>query len=81
MRALIVLSLTPALWALGPALPASAAPVYPWCAHYSMQNGPHNCGFVSFEQCLETVRGIGGFCDRNPYYSPPTSRPRHRRGA
>jgi hypothetical protein len=36
---------------------------YPWCAQYC--GGGLNCGFVSFEQCMDTVRGIGGFCIQN----------------
>jgi hypothetical protein len=43
----------------------------PWCAEYSGggngNGGGSNCGFYSFEQCLATVRGIGGFCSRNPF--------------
>ena len=30
----------------------------PWCAFYNA--GSINCGFYSFEQCYETVRGAGG---------------------
>jgi hypothetical protein len=30
-----------------------------------------NCGFVSFNQCLATVSGIGGFCIQNNTYRPP----------
>ena len=41
---------------------------YPWCADYS--GGGTNCGFVTFEQCLLTVSGIGGFCDPNTQYIP-----------
>jgi hypothetical protein len=57
---------------------------YPWCAYYGgvPGGGGTNCGFTSFEQCMATVRGIGGFCDRNTQYQPPAvSRPstRHRR--
>lgn len=48
---------------------------YPWCAYYGGGRfgggGGTNCGFVSFEQCMATVRGIGGFCDRNTQYVPP----------
>jgi hypothetical protein len=33
--------------------------------------GAKNCGFVTFEQCMENVRGIGGFCQRNDWYRPP----------
>ena len=43
----------------------------PWCAEYSGGGngggGGSNCGFYSFEQCLATVRGAGGFCSRNPF--------------
>jgi hypothetical protein len=52
---------------------ASAQPQnYPWCAQYSGRalGGAMNCGFVSFEQCMATVSGIGGFCIRNNTYRP-----------
>ncbi len=43
---------------------------YPWCAQYSGDGGGgRNCGFVSFEQCMATVSGIGGFCERNSFYT------------
>jgi len=45
---------------------------YPWCAQYSGDmGGAMNCGFVSFDQCMATVRGIGGFCIQNNTYVPP----------
>jgi Protein of unknown function (DUF3551) len=45
---------------------------YPWCAYYSGgRGGGENCGFVSFQQCLATVSGIGGFCEPNTQYRPP----------
>jgi hypothetical protein len=45
---------------------------YPWCAEYGgTPSGPTNCGFVTFQQCLDTVSGIGGFCVRNNLYQPP----------
>jgi hypothetical protein len=45
---------------------------YPWCAQYSVgdENGL-NCGFISFNQCMATVRGVGGFCILNNTYQPP----------
>lgn len=58
----------------------SAPPVeareYPWCARYDWTTS--NCGFVSFEQCLATIRGIGGRCEPNPRYAgpPPRQKPR-----
>jgi hypothetical protein len=45
---------------------------YPWCAQYSGRGGgAMNCGFVSFDQCMANVRGIGGFCFQNNTYVPP----------
>ncbi len=50
---------------------------YPWCAQYSgKMGGAMNCGFVSFDQCMLTVRGMGGFCMANNTYQPPG--PAHR---
>jgi hypothetical protein len=54
---------------------------YPWCANYgggAAGGGGSNCGFTSFEQCLETIRGMGGFCDPNPFYKGPSPRPARR---
>jgi tetratricopeptide (TPR) repeat protein len=39
-----------------------------WCAEY--RNGGNNCGFYTYEQCMATVSGIGGFCNRSPYAAP-----------
>ena len=58
-----------------------AASVYPWCAHYMMKGAPHSCGFVSFEQCLVSVRGIGGTCNRNPFHDEPPVAPRRKADA
>ena len=47
---------------------------YPWRAYYSggrHGGGGTNCGFTTFQQCLDTVSGIGGFCQRNTQYQPP----------
>jgi hypothetical protein len=44
---------------------------YPWCAQYGGKaGGAENCGFVSFEQCMATIRGMGGFCNVNTQYVP-----------
>jgi hypothetical protein len=43
---------------------------YPWCAYYGRGDGT-NCGFTTFEQCMATVSGIGGFCNINTQYVPP----------
>ncbi len=47
--------------------PALAAPSYPWCAKFATTAG--ECSFYSREQCMETLSGIGGFCQQNPGYS------------
>jgi Protein of unknown function (DUF3551) len=56
---------------------------YPWCAYYNDQEGGFtNCGFVTFQQCLAAVSGVGGDCGANPMYQPApgpyrsTKRPR-----
>jgi hypothetical protein len=65
---------------------ANAAPYWPWCSQYGGDMGAaHACAFSSWEQCMDTVRGIGGYCYANPYgLSPaPSARPAkpHRRTA
>jgi len=58
------------------AKPSSAMVIYPWCAHYRGRMDGVNCGFTSFQQCLLTLAGNGGFCTANAWYTPyppPTS--------
>ena len=41
----------------------------PWCAHIDFGSDEAvNCGFISFDQCMATVRGMGGFCMANNTY-------------
>lgn len=54
------------------AAPDAQAREYPWCARYDWTTS--NCGFVSLQQCLATISGIGGRCERNPRYVPPRKR-------
>lgn len=46
---------------------------YPWCAVFGGADtgGASNCGFTTFEQCMVTRSGMGGFCERNTQYIPP----------
>jgi hypothetical protein len=68
--AVLVLGILLGAAAAGPA----QAQNYPWCARYGGgRGGAQNCGFVSFEQCMATVTGIGGYCARNPQYFGPRS--------
>jgi Protein of unknown function (DUF3551) len=58
---------------------AAHAQNYPWCAYYSGKGGGTNCGFTTFQQCLLTVSGIGGFCEPNTLYQAPPGPHRHYR--
>ncbi|HWE79988.1 MAG TPA: DUF3551 domain-containing protein [Pseudolabrys sp.] len=62
---------------------ASHADPYRWCAVYGGDmGGASNCGFITLQQCRDTVFGIGGFCEPNQFYTGPDrdeSRPVHRR--
>ena len=57
----------------------------PWCAILTGRfGGAENFGFYSFAQCVDYVRGVGGFCRENASYARPQPRPaprkrRHRR--
>ena len=63
---------------LAAASSARAEVQYPWCAEYRSSQGGTNCGFVSYQQCLATISGVGGGCYRNPAYLPPRERTRRR---
>jgi hypothetical protein len=53
---------------------------HPWCAMLNMGDQAVNCGFTTFQQCMDTVSGIGGFCMQNNTYQPtPGSNPLIRR--
>lgn len=53
---------------------------YPWCANFHEGAGT-NCGFTSYEQCMLTARGSGGFCAPNDNYTGPAGTPQARRPA
>jgi hypothetical protein len=64
-----LLALVAAGVTLAAAMPTvSHADPYRWCAQYSRDSG-RNCGFVTYRQCMATVSGIGGFCERNQFYT------------
>ena len=45
---------------------------YPWCAYYDGKGaGGTNCGFTTFQQCMDTARGLGSNCQPNTQYVPP----------
>jgi hypothetical protein len=57
---------------------AARAQNYPWCAYLSTGDGTAtNCGFITRQQCVDSVSGIGGYCTpNNQYVPPPSSEPR-----
>jgi hypothetical protein len=76
----VILSALSALTLFTPT--AGHADPYKWCAQYGgLSGGGRNCGFVTWDQCMATVSGIGGFCEPNQFYTgperPPTRRKRH----
>lgn len=75
----------------GTALPRPAQaqpyPNYPWCGSMGGgggldgYDGGQNCGFTSYDQCMQSV-WPGGMCRNNPFYQAPAaapSRPRKHR--
>ena len=62
--------------------PASAqsAYSYPWCARYPARLGATSCYFASYQQCMTTLSGIGGYCFQSPYYRGGTASRRGSRG-
>jgi hypothetical protein len=65
---------------LGSVEPSHAQTVYPWCAHYGGRDGggAPSCGSMTYAQCMATVSGQQGYCDRNPLYQGPPTYPQER---
>jgi hypothetical protein len=58
---------------------AQSAYSYPWCSK-QRESWATSCYFTSYQQCMTTISGIGGYCYQSPYYHAPASvQPRHRR--
>ena len=49
------------------AVPAHAAPDYPFCQRTSFTGGTPQCSFSSYAQCQASISGIAGDCVRNPW--------------
>lgn len=49
----------------------SQADPYKYCSVTSYMGGTTNCGFTTYEQCMQTTRGMGGFCQVNQFYTGP----------
>ena len=71
----MVLCLLGVTMAAALAPPASAAPVYRWCANYEGRDIV-TCAYDTFQQCLDTAGGgAGGSCSENPAWQPAPSVP------
>jgi hypothetical protein len=59
---------------------------YAWCSRQGgRQSVTTSCYFTSYQQCMTTISGIGGYCYQNPSYRASAAtplvksrRPRHR---
>jgi hypothetical protein len=80
MRKLIIPVAMAILTVLASVEPGSAEITYPFCAQYGGgRGGGRNCGFSTWEQCMATVWGNGGYCEANPMYMAlerPVRKPR-----
>jgi hypothetical protein len=52
------------------ALIGARAQNWPWCSNFHDGAGT-NCGFSSYDQCMATARGSGGYCVPNNIYVAP----------
>jgi hypothetical protein len=42
---------------------------YPWCSRQVFDHASTtSCYFTSYQQCMTTISGIGGWCYQSPYY-------------
>jgi Protein of unknown function (DUF3551) len=79
-----VIAVAPA-WALAAGLllfappPAAAYFNLPWCAQYADRSYARTCAFVTYQACVATLSGIGGYCFSNPSPLPPPPAPAYRR--
>ncbi|HWM48808.1 MAG TPA: DUF3551 domain-containing protein [Xanthobacteraceae bacterium] len=71
---LLVLAAAPMLSAQVP-LASARASYFPWCAHYGGDDfgGAISCGFATHAQCMASLSGVGGTCERNVLPPPATS--------
>jgi hypothetical protein len=47
---------------------SNGAQAAPWCAH--LNTGLNSCSFYSFQQCMATLSGNGGYCSPNQFETP-----------
>jgi hypothetical protein len=68
MRALAAAATIATVLAIDARAPVQAAA--PWCAWFTGYSYSSDCGYYTLEQCVATVRGVGGYCAPNVYAQP-----------
>lgn len=71
MRTLAVLAIVAAALGLGARDASAEGKYWPWCSRYGWTVV---CGYATFQQCLASVSGAGGFCQPNIVGPPVTER-------
>jgi hypothetical protein len=69
------LALVSATLLLATAFASAQSPYsYPWCSRQiAGRSGTTTCYFTSYQQCMTTISGIGGWCYQSPYYHAPSA--------
>ena len=57
---------------------AGVARQYAWCLYYPPSIGGSSCSFDTYQQCMATRSGIGGYCQRNYDYYDQRRSPRRK---
>ncbi len=69
MRPLLAALVLAAAFAGAPQTASAQSPYsYPWCAKLYLRGTPTSCYYASWQLCMATVSGIGGYCFQNPAY-------------
>lgn len=78
-KAAAALAAAVGLWALASpdSAHAGSRQITPWCAFMGGTYG-YDCSYFTFEQCMETARGLGNHCIPNPRQGYVANRQRHR---
>jgi Protein of unknown function (DUF3551) len=61
-----------------PMASAQSPTSYPWCAKTGKDAAATSCYFTSYQQCMTTISGVGGYCFQSPYYHASLASPRRR---
>ncbi len=74
MKAVVLAALLGVAVLGGTGRPAAAEVNYPWCLIMGGRDGSWNCGFSTWDQCMQTRIGMD-MCVQNPRYTPAGRKP------